>query len=106
MNPAIRASGAHGFRALISLFFHPHAFKTPVAKNSMPSGSSAVMGAGDPGIAVGSDLPVERSGDLNASKESGKGRSASICKLSLTRDEVRHPRARKDPFGHDFEPFM
>ena len=106
MDPAVRASGAHGLRALISLFFHPHALKTPVAKNSMSGGTPEVMGVGNPGLAVRSDLRVERSGDLNASKESGKGRSASICKLSLTRDDVRHPRARKDPFGHDFEPFM
>lgn len=30
----------------------------------------------------------------------------SICKLSLTRDEGKRPRAKKGSFGYDFEPFM
>src|SRR4051812_41688610 len=30
----------------------------------------------------------------------------SVCKLSLTCDEARHPRVHKGPFGYEFEPFM
>ena len=44
--------------------------------------------------------------DLNEPAAKMSDSDVALCKLSLTRDDAKHPRPSKGPFGHDFEPFM
>jgi hypothetical protein len=89
MNPSLRIPGKIGLFALHCLFGKP----------DQPTKVEANEKADFDRFDLRSCSPCD---DVEPVKDPDE----SLCKLSLTSDESRHPKKHKGSFGHDFDPFM
>ena len=92
MNPTLRVPGGSFFHALLSLV-SIKAAPTPPEPWPEPCPCGPDRESGDVS-------------DLNEAPADPGDPDTALRKLSLTRDDARHPRPRKAPFDRDFEPFM
>ncbi len=103
MYPTLWAPGAPRLRALMSVLLGSAPSKATRAPFESPEGSSPRWNFEDHDV---HDDDLEWASGLNESHEPSGDPDVAICKLSLTRDDAKHPRAHIGPFGHDFIPFM
>ncbi len=106
MYPTLGVTGGFRLRALLSSLARPGSSRsTEHTSPSSPGVTRPEAGPCGP-VPDGHEHDLENASDLNEEHDPGHDPDVSICKLSLTLDEKKHPRVHKGPYDRDFEPFM